>query len=523
MKPINTILVLLLTVTVAGCGSGPFYRDNSYQARQHATGSAANNERYRWFSANTFKITEQSPVSAVALDVDTASYAITRRYLRDGKMPPPYSVRTEELINYFPYDYPKPRSLDERVRLTGTVLDTPWNPDTKLLHIALKAYDLKPDERPKLNVVFLVDTSGSQEDENELPLMKRILSEAVYRFQPEDQISIVSYASSVEVNLRHTVARDIKSIQSAIDDLYPGGSSAGGPALREAYNQAESAFDRKAVNRIILISDGDFNVWDDEASSQWQLQNLIRQKRKKGIYLSVIGIGTGDLDDEMMQSLAQLGNGTAAYVESLEEATKVLVTEFQANFYPIADDARFMVEFNPARVAEYRLIGYETRLQSASEFTDPNNNAGEIGSGQSVTMLYEITPPDSPARRLLPLRYGTEPEDAVTDHGNEYALIRLRYKNPGEIRNQRVEMIVDDSRYRANRNDISDDVMFATSLAAFAGKLRRDEYIGKEFSYYNVKSLAMNSIGDDSSRLRAGFLELVDRAEKAEDLAKNRE
>lgn len=512
MRRAVSIGLILFSILLAGCGYRPYGGGSVYQDPNEASGWATNDERYRWFLSNQVQITENQPVSAIAMDVDTASYAIVRRYLNDETLPPRAAIRIEELVNYFPYEFPPPRSIEERLSLTGTVFPTPWNPDTLLMHVGVRAYNLPFEERPPANLVFLVDTSGSLDAPEELALIKKVLTEAVDLLRPQDRVSIVAYASSVDRALEPTPASKKEQIKEVIRGLYPGGFSSGGPAIQVAYEQAEAMFDPAAANRIILISDGDFNFWYGDIQSSWDLWQFVERKREEGIYLSVIGVGSGDLDDRMMQQLAESGDGIAAYVDSPAEARKVLIEGFGANLFPIADEARMLVEFNPARVAEYRLIGYETRRQSAGEFTDPRNNAGEIGSGHTLSVLYEIVPPDSPARRLLPLRYGVEPEPRPAGFEGEFALVRVRYKKPGEVRDRRKEFVIDTSLQQHNLATTPADHRFAAAVAAFGETLRGEGFVGSEFRYDDIYALAEGALGSDPEGYRAGFLRLVSQA-----------
>ena len=362
-------------------------------------------EEYQDVDANPVVATAEEPVSTFSIDVDTASYSVARRYLNDGVLPPTDAIRPEEVINYFDYAYPLPESAEAPFAATTTVTDTPWNADTRLLHIGVQGYDVIPDERPRANLVFLIDVSGSMSAPDRLPLAIQGLRLMLGEMDRDDTISIVVYASASGVVLEPTPVSDRGRIEAALESLSAGGSTAGGEGLRLAYALAERNFDEQAVNRVIMVTDGDFNVG---ITRDERLEDFVARKRESGVYLSVMGFGRGNYNDALMQTIAQAGNGTAGYVDTLQEARRLLVEEAGSTLFPIANDVKIQVEFNPARVAEYRLIGYETRALERSDFNNDAVDAGEIGSGHSVTAIYEITAPDSPARMVDPLRYQSE-------------------------------------------------------------------------------------------------------------------
>ena len=388
-------------------------------------------ERFAEFKTNPVRSALEDPVSTFSIDVDTASYSFVRRSLKQGVLPQADTVRVEEMVNYFPYDWKGPEAASTPFNSTVTVMPAPWNANTKLLHVAIQGYDVKPAEQPKANLVFLIDVSGSMDEPDKLPLLRSAFRLLVSRLQPEDTVSIVTYAGDAGTVLMPTKASDRATILAAIDNLRPGGSTAGAAGIEEAYRLAEKSFVKDGVNRVMLATDGDFNVGQTDDD---ELRRLIEAKRKSGVFLSVFGFGRGNLNDQMMQTLAQNGNGSAAYIDTLAEAEKVLVQDASATLFPIAKDVKIQVEFNPAAVAEYRLIGYETRALNREDFNNDKVDAGEIGSGHSVTAIYELTPKGSAAAVIDDLRYGQAQSNnpAGIANADEYAFVKIRYKLPNE-------------------------------------------------------------------------------------------
>jgi Ca-activated chloride channel family protein len=465
-------------------------------------------EEYEDVDANPIVAVAEEPVSTFSIDVDTASYAVTRRYLNDGVLPPRDAIRPEEVINYFDYAYPLPASTDAPFAATTTVTGNPWNADTQLLHIGVQGYDIVPQERPRANLVFLIDVSGSMNAPDKLPLAIQGLRLMLGEMDPDDTISIVVYASASGVVLEPTPVSERGRIEAALDSLSAGGSTAGGEGLRLAYAMAERNFDDEAVNRVIMVTDGDFNVG---ITQDERLEDFVARKRETGIYLSVMGFGRGNYNDALMQTIAQAGNGTAGYVDTLQEARRLLVEEASSTLFPIANDVKIQVEFNPARVAEYRLIGYETRALDRADFNNDAVDAGEIGSGHSVTAIYEITPPDSPARMIDPLRYGGE--EAQGDPDGEFAFLRIRYKQPGEDESNLIEAPVTDAHVRLFE-EAGSEVRFAVAAAGYAQLLRGDPFLNG-FSYDDVIEIAQSARGDDPFGYRAEFVQLARLAESA--------
>jgi Ca-activated chloride channel homolog len=469
-------------------------------------------ERFDAIGPNPVKSVASEPVSTFSIDVDTASYAFVRRALNQGLLPPKNSVRVEELINYFPYRYPLPEKRETPFQPTVTVLPSPWNPANKLVHIAVKGYDVVRTQRPRANLVLLIDTSGSMAPDDRLPLLKSAFRMLVDTLQPTDTVGIVTYAGAPSVALEPTKASDRDKILRAIDRLDAEGSTAGAAGIQEAYRMAEAAFDKSAVNRIILGTDGDFNVGITDQST---LKGYIERKRDTGIYLSVLGVGRDNYNDALMQALAQNGNGVAAYVDTLNEARKVLVDEASSTLFPIAKDVKIQVEFNPARVAEYRLIGYETRMLNREDFANDKVNAGVIGSGHAVTAIYEITPVGAP-RLLEDMRYGQSgaARAPAANSADEYAFLKIRYKLPGEETSQSMQVPIRDSLQVSTMDQVNGEVRFSLAVAAFGQLLRGEPYL-RSFGYDDVVDLATGAKGDDPFGYRAEFINLVRLAKSA--------
>lgn len=469
---------------------------------------------------NPVKQTAQEPVSTFSLDVDTASYSFMRRALNAGLLPPKDSVRVEELINYFPYDYPRPESADAPFLPTVSVFPAPWNGDHKLVHIGIKGYEIHAAERPHANLVLLIDVSGSMSPQDRLPLLKNSFRMLVDELKPDDTISIVTYASDTRIALEPTKVADKGRILAVIDSLQAGGGTYGQGGIQQAYQLAEANFDARGVNRIVLATDGDFNIG---ISNRDELKGFIERKREKGIFLSVIGVGRGNYNDAMMQALAQNGNGTAAYVDTLNEARKVLVDEASSTLFPIAKDVKIQVEFNPALVSEYRLVGYETRMLKREDFSNDKVDAGDVGSGHAVTAIYEITPAGA-APSVDALRYG-QPAAAERRIGGEapaqqapsageYGFLKLRYKLPKEDTSRLVSLPITPALEKRTIVDASAEARFSTAVAGFGQLLRGSPYL-KSFGYDDVIALAGSAKGDDAFGYRAEFINLVRLAKSA--------
>lgn len=490
----------------------------TYEMAGSETGFAAappppeNTERYPDATPNPIKVAAEEPVSTFSIDVDTASYGVLRRYLNDGVLPPSDAVRIEELVNYFDYDYALPETREAPFKPTVAVYDTPWHKGTQLLHIGIKGFDLPQAERPKANLVFLIDVSGSMQDENKLPLVRKAFRLLVDKLEDGDTVSMVVYAGAAGVVLEPT--SDKWQILAALERLEAGGSTAGGEGIRQAYALAEQAFVKDGVNRVILASDGDFNVGITDPDA---LEDFVARKRETGIALTVLGFGGGNYNDVIMQKLAQAGNGNAAYIDTLNEAQKVLVEEMGSTLFTIANDVKIQVEFNPAVVAEYRLIGYETRLLERTDFNNDKVDAGDIGAGHAVTALYEITPVGSPAQMADPLRYGQPKPDAASGSGTEIAFLRLRYKLPGETASRLIERPVTKADQVAAIDQLPDDLRFASAVAGFGEIVKGGAHSG-QYGLDDVIALAQGAKGEDPFGYRAEFVQLARLAKSAQGL-----
>ncbi|MBD3680062.1 MAG: VWA domain-containing protein [Rhodobacteraceae bacterium] len=455
-------------------------------------------EAYANEAPSDVKVVSTDPVSTFSVDVDTASYAVVRSSLTRGYLPPEGSVRVEEMINYFPYDYAAPEAGEAPFRPTVSVMDTPWNEGTQLVRVALQGRMPAIADRPPLNLVFLIDTSGSMQDANKLPLLKQSFRLMLSELRPEDQVAIVTYAGSAGQVLEATPAAERSKILGALDQLQAGGSTAGQAGLQQAYAVAADMSDEGEVTRVILATDGDFNVGISDPNA---LKDFIADKREDGTYLSVLGFGRGNLDDATMQALAQNGNGQAAYIDTLTEAQKVLVDQLSGALFPIANDVKIQVEWNPATVAEYRLIGYETRALRREDFNNDRVDAGEIGAGHAVTAIYEVTPVGSPAVLNTPLRYGeAETPEGSTD---ELGFLRLRYKEPGETVSTLIETPIPVSASEAGT-----EARFAAAIAGFGQLLRGGDYLG-DWGYDDAIALANGAKGADPYGYRAEAVTLM--------------
>ena len=480
---------------------GPvLFRSMLDAAEPWSGGGDQNTETYANTDTNPLKITSEEPVPTFSIDVDTASYSIVRSSLMNGQLPPKDAVRIEEMINYFPYAYPAPEG-NAPFRPTITVSPTPWNDGTLLVHVGILGTRPQIEDRPPLNLVFLIDTSGSMQDDNKLPLLKQSFRLLLSELHPDDQVSIVTYAGSAGQVLKPTAASERTTILSALERLEAGGSTAGQAGLQQAYQIAEGMAEDGEVSRIILATDGDFNIGlsDPEA-----LKDFIARKRDSGTYLSVLGFGRGNLDDATMQALAQNGNGQAAYIDTLGEARKVLVDQLTGALFPIANDVKIQVEFNPAQVAEYRLIGYETRALRREDFDNDRVDAGDIGAGHSVTAIYEVTPVGSDAIRNGPLRYA---DDSAPEGSEEIGFFKLRYKLPGASDSRLIEQPI-----LPGQGTVNDDVRFSYAIAGFGQLLRGGEYLAA-WSYDDAIALANGAKGTDPFGYRTEAVTLMRLAE----------
>ncbi|MEZ2333598.1 von Willebrand factor type A domain-containing protein [Mesorhizobium sp. RCC_202] len=465
-----------------------------------------NRNRIETFKTNPVHETAQDPVSTFSIDVDTASYSFVRRSLKEGALPDADTVRVEEMINYFPYDWKGPDSAKTPFNSTVTVMPTPWNEHTKLMHVAIKGFDVKPAEQPKANLVFLIDVSGSMDEPDKLPLLKSAFRMLVNKLKADDTVSIVTYAGNAGTVLMPTKAAEKEKILAAIDNLEPGGSTAGEEGIREAYKLAQQSFVKGGVNRVMLATDGDFNVGQTDDDD---LKRLIETERKTGVFLSVFGFGRDNLNDQMMQTIAQNGNGTAAYIDTLAEAQKVLVDDASSTLFTIAKDVKIQVEFNPATVSEYRLVGYETRALNREDFNNDRVDAGDIGSGHAVTAIYEITPKGSGGEQVDPLRYGqAKVDNGGVANAGEYAFVKIRYKLPDENVSKLITTPVTAANEVSSFDQAGTDQRFSVAVAAFGQKLR-DEDQTANFGYDRIAEIANAARGADPFGYRAEFLSLV--------------
>ena len=453
-------------------------------------------EAYANEAPNPLKITSEEPVSTFSIDVDTASWSLIRNMISRGQMPPRDAVRIEEMVNYFPYAYPAPEG-PHPFQPTVTVMDTPWNAGTRLVHIGIQGELPEVDARPPLNLVFLIDSSGSMDSPDKLPLLKQSFALMLSELRPEDEVAIVTYAGSAGQVLEPTPAGERAKILAAFDQLHAGGSTAGQAGLQQAYAVAEGMTGDGEFSRVILATDGDFNVG---LSDPERLKDYIADKRDSGTYLSVLGFGRGNLQDATMQALAQNGNGTAAYIDTLSEAQKVLVDQLTGALFPIADDVKIQVEFNPAKVAEYRLIGYETRALAREDFNNDAVDAGEIGAGHTVTAIYEVTPVGSDAVMTDALRYAPPVE---ADGSDELGYLKLRYKAPGEDVSTLIETPI-----LPQMGDAGEDVRFSVAVAGFGQLLRGGKYLG-DWGYEDLIALANANRGADDFGYRTEAVRLM--------------
>jgi Ca-activated chloride channel family protein len=447
---------------------------------------------------NPLKISSEEPVSTFSIDVDTASYAYVRSAIEGGNLPPVASVRIEELINYFPYNYTAPNLSKAPFSTQVSVFKTPWNPNTKLLHIGVQGAKPDVENRQPLNLVFLIDTSGSMQDTDKLPLLKQSFRLLLNTLRPTDKIAIVTYAGSAGTVLEPTMADDKDKILESLERLEAGGSTAGQAGLRQAYALAETMQSDDSIGRVLLATDGDFNVG---ISNPEELKRFVEEKRDTGVYLSVFGFGNGNYRDDMMQTLAQNGNGMAAYIDTLSEAQKVMVDQVSGALFPIANDVKIQVEFNPAQIAEYRLIGYETRALNREDFNNDAVDAGEIGAGHTVTAIYEITPVGSPAIKNDALRY--QAETASIDGPDEYGFLKLRYKAPGASKSTLITTPIS-----SVSSEPEQEAKFAAAIAGFGQLLTKSKYL-EGWTWDQNIALANTGKGDDPYGYRTEAVQLM--------------
>ena len=473
-----------------------------------------NTEDYDGIVENRFLAVKDNPLSTFSIDVDAASYSNVRRFLNNGQLPPAGAVRIEEMINYFHYDYPQPED-GKPFSIYTELSEAPWNKDHRLVLVSLQGKKVSTENIPASNLVFLIDVSGSMEDVNKLPLVKQSMKLLTDQLREKDKVAIVVYAGSAGLVLPATSGANTQTIKDAIERLTAGGSTAGGAGIKLAYSIARQNFVQGGNNRIILCTDGDFNVG---ASSDDDMERLIEQERKSGVFLTVLGYGMGNYKDNKMQKLADKGNGNHAYIDDISEAKKVLVSEFGGTLFTIAKDVKLQVEFNPSKVQAYRLIGYENRMLNKEDFNNDKKDAGELGSGHTVTALYEVIPVGVKSNfieKVDPLKYEDKAKQKTANNSSELLTIKFRYKDPAGEKSKLTEHPVVDGHIALNNT--SGNFRFAAAVAQFGMLLTHSEFM-QQSSYNNVLALANSAIGNDQEGYRKGFLELV---KKAGSLAKS--
>ena len=470
-----------------------------------------NRENYAHFDDHGVRLVAEAPVSTFSIDVDTGSYSNIRRMLNNGQLPVQDAVRVEEMINYFSYDYPLPGHGAGPFSVTTEVGATPWNPDSLILHIGIKGRDLAGQSLPASNLVFLVDVSGSMNSPHKLGLLKSALKMLSRQMRDQDRVSIVVYAGASGVVLEPVAGNETAKINQALDALTAGGRTNGAAGIRAAYQLAEQAFIKDGINRVLLATDGDFNVGTVNFEA---LKDLVEEKRRSGISLTTLGFGTGNYNDHLMEQLADAGNGNYAYIDTLNEARKVLVDEISSTLNTIAKDVKIQIEFNPAVVAEYRLIGYENRALEREDFNNDKVDAGEIGAGHTVTALYEISLVAGKSRYIDPLRYAPR-SDASDQRKDELALLRLRYKQPGSDTSDLIEQPVSTANIKNSLSDTSQRFRFSAAVAGF-GQLLRGGKFTAGYRYDDVLELARAARGADDFGYRGEFIGLVNLASTLE-------
>ena len=479
---------------------------HTYRPGNHPE-SEFNTEDYDHITENRFLETTVNPLSTFSIDVDGASYSNVRRYLQSGQLPPAGAVRVEELINYFHYNYPQPKG-DDPFSINTEIADCPWNNENKLVMIGLQGKKIPVDDLPPSNIVFLIDVSGSMQYENKLPLVKSSIKLLIEQLREEDHVSMVVYAGNAGLVLPPTSGSNKQKIRNAVNELEAGGSTAGGAGIKLAYKIARENFLKKGNNRVILCTDGDFNVG---LSSDASLVELIEKERESGVFLTVLGYGMGNYKDNKMQQLADKGNGNHAYIDNIDEAKKVLVNEFGGTLFTIAKDVKLQVEFNPAKVQGYRLIGYENRILNKEDFNNDRKDAGDIGSGHTVTALYELIPAGVKSDFIIktdPLKY-SKPEQSTLDYDDELMNIKFRYKKPDGQKSFLIVHAIDDVHVAKT----SDNFRFVAAVAQFGMLLTNSEF-KQTASFEKARVLASGAIGDDEEGYRTDFLELIRKARK---------
>lgn len=463
-------------------------------------------ENYNHFESQSVQSVLNNPVSTFSIDVDTGAYANVRRMLNQGHLPPKDAVRIEEMINYFSYDYPSPESIQQPFLASTEIAPSPWNPDALLLHIGIKGFEKSAQERPAANLVFLLDVSGSMNSPDKMGLLKTSLKLLSQQMTEQDRVSIVVYAGAAGVVLEPTQGNNQAKIATALDQLTAGGSTNGAAGIHLAYQLAEQNLVKGGINRILIATDGDFNVGTTNFES---LKELVEKKRKNGVSLTTLGFGTGNYNDHLMEQLADVGNGNYAYIDTIKEANKVLVEQINSTLFTIAKDVKIQLEFNPNVVSEYRLIGYENRKLNNEDFANDKVDAGEIGAGHTVTAIYEIVL-NGKRGWLSDSRYQSQHE--TKNFTDEIAFLKIRYKQPDEDNSHLLQWPLLKKQIK-NLSAVSNEFKFAAAVAAFGQLLRSGTYL-KSFSYDEVLNLARTSKGEDRFGYRGEFIQLVSLAKQ---------
>jgi Ca-activated chloride channel homolog len=486
---------------------GPNDAPIDYEPDQYV--ESHNTEAYNTIVENEFLGSKENPLSTFSIDVDGASYSNSRRYIESGSLPPTDAVRIEEYINYFDYNYPQPKS-EHPFSINTEVSDCPWNKEHKLIHIGLQGKRIPFEQIAPMNLVFLIDVSGSMSDVNKLPLLKKSLCLLVDRMRSQDRIALTVYAGAAGLVLPSTSAADKQTIKDALEKLNAGGSTAGGEGIILAYKVAKENFIPNGINRVILATDGDFNIG---SSSDGEMTRLIEEKRKEGTFISVLGLGMGNYKDSKMETIADNGNGNYFYIDNIDEAKKVLVTELDGTLYTIAKDVKLQLEFNPAKIKAYRLVGYENRLLKKEDFNNDQKDAGELGAGHSVTALYEIITTDSKEAlntKVDDLKYSQTTVNKNATASNELMTVKFRYKNPKDTVSKLIVQTLADKS--VSLENTSENFRFSAAVAEF-GMMLRDSKFKAASSFAQIIEMANNSKGKDEEGYRAEFVKLVKTSE----------
>ncbi|NVJ68456.1 MAG: VWA domain-containing protein [Gammaproteobacteria bacterium] len=509
-KPANEPPAQSVVVTGSRIMADAYYTSPNSSPMPRIHPVEVDRENYNHYQDNGIKLVKEVPVSTFSIDVDTASYTNVRRMLNEGYLPPKDAVRLEEFVNYFDYEFAASDDLDTPFAVNTSVMQAPWNHEAHLVQIGIKGYEPEKKALPPSNLVFLVDVSGSMQSPDKLGLVKKSLKLLTKQLTKQDKVSLVVYAGASGVVLEPTTGDNKLAIEQALDQLTAGGSTNGASGIKLAYQMAQKGFIKDGINRVILATDGDFNVG---MTNHNDLIQLIEQKRKTNIFFSSLGFGTGNYNDHLMEQLANKGNGNAAYIDSLHEAKKVLVDERAGTLLTIAKDVKIQVEFNPSVVSEYRLLGYENRLLNREDFNNDKVDAGEIGAGHTVTALYEVVLKGSKGKRVDPLRYQEESakeETATRRVASEAAMVKLRYKAPNANSSQLIQTPIYANQFSQKSTD--ENIRFAASSAAFAQLLRGNQNLG-DWSWTQAIENARAAKGKDPQGYRAEMIKLMEMAQ----------